>query len=286
MIKVLIVGKNSYIGNSFFEYAASKNCENSHIHVNIVDSYNEWQETAFDGYDSVLFVAGIAHRKQTPQNKALYYSVNRDLALAVATKAKNNNVKQFIYLSSMSVYGIKEGEITTRTAPEPRHNDYYGQSKYEAEILLSQDKQICEILSIIRPPMVYGAKCIGKFGDLVRLSKYMPILPNAKNKRSMIYIDNLSEFLYSLIIHKSVGVFCPQNAEYTNTSELIKLIRKEQGKRTLLTYGKIFMNLCAKIFPPIKTAFGTLYYTKELSTYQHINYQHINLEDSVRRSIV
>jgi len=184
----------------------------------------------------------------------------------------------------MSVYGIKEGEITMHTTPVPRHNDYYGQSKHEAEILLSQDSQINKILAIVRPPMVYGSKCPGKFSDLVKLSKYMPILPNAKNKRSMIYIDNLSEFLYSLITNKSVGVFCPQNTEYANTSLLIKLIRKEQGKKTLLLPGKIFIKLCTKIFPPIKTAFGTLYYTKELSTKN--SEQHITLEDSVRHSIV
>jgi len=290
MIKVLMVGKNSYIGNRLFEYITSKNNHTSNeieIKIDIVDSYNEWKEVSYNDYDSVIFVAGIAHRKQTPQNRDLYYLVNRDLALEVAKKATepNTNIKQFIYLSSMSVYGKKVGEIAMHTTPTPRHNDYYGQSKYEAETLLSQNPQINEILAIVRPPMVYGAKCPGKFGDLVKFSKYMPIIPNAKNKRSMIYIDNLCEFLYSLIIHKSVGVFCPQNPEYTNTSELVKLIRKAQGKNTLLCPGKIFMNICAKILPPINTAFGTLYYTKELSATDN-HYQLVNLEDSVRHSIV
>ena len=129
--RVLIVGANSYIGDSFAKYAGDR------LHISIVDSYEEWKTAPFKEYDSILLVAGLAHqnwnRKKQKANKELYFAVNRDLAIAVAKKAKACGVGQFIFLSSMAVYGLKSGEITVDTKPAPRKNDYYGLSKYQGE---------------------------------------------------------------------------------------------------------------------------------------------------------
>jgi len=259
-MKVLIVGAGGYIGERFIKFANSQKNFTAHI----VDSYEGWKEKDFSGYDSVIFAAGIAHRRQTKANAFLYFAVNTALAADVAKKAKLSKVRQFVYLSSMAVYGKKEGEISEHTKPNPRHNDYYGQSKYQAEQELKKLTDAEFDLAIIRPPMVYGAECPGKFKQLKGLSKWLPIVPDNRNKRSMIYVDKLSLFLCTIVQEKKAGVFCPQDDEYVNTAALIKQIRRDMGKNTvILPCLGWLVNLAKKICPPLKTAFGSLVYTKE-----------------------
>ena len=283
MKRVLVVGAGGYIGENFEAYV--KNMAD----VDTVDSYEGWKNLSFEGYCCVLFAAGIAHRKQSESNKDLYFSVNRDLPLAVAQKAKTAGAEQFIYLSSMSVYSgtaSKQGEITGHTVPKPRHNDYYGQSKYEAEAKLAALADDGFKVALIRPPMVYGRNCPGKFGQLVKLSKMLPVIPNAKNKRSMIYVDNLSKFLYTVVQDCKHGIFCPQNGEHVNTSEMIRLIRAEMGRGTLMIPGMAWaVKMAMAVCPPLKNAFGSLFYVREGDFLQHIPDNPVPLEDSVRESI-
>ena len=128
MKKILITGANSYIGTSFEKYL-KENYPDEYI-VDTVDMIDgSWREKSFAGYDSVFHVAGIAHQKETKKNAHLYYEVNRDLAVETAKKAKSEGVKQFIFLSSMSVYGMDTGVITKETKPNPKSN--YGKSKFQ-----------------------------------------------------------------------------------------------------------------------------------------------------------
>jgi len=264
--RVLIVGANSYIGDSFARYAQDK------LAVDVVDSYEEWKKADFKLYDSILMVAGLAHkpwsRRQRKANSDLYFAVNRDLALAVAEKAKASGVGQFIYLSSMAVYGMDEGEITRDTKPAPKDDDYYGLSKLQAEERLMAlleprgiETDTYKRLSIIRPPMVYGPGCPGNFNRLVRLVKWLPIFPRIDNKRSMIYIDNLCAFMAHLIEEGLGGVFLPQNKDYVNTTELVQLIAKLLGKR--MRFTRVFnplVGMVGRFVPAVRKLFGSLVY--------------------------
>jgi len=255
--RVLVVGANSYIGDSFRRYAKGR------LFIDVVDSHEEWKTASFDGYDSVLVVAGIAHQKQTAANKDLYFAINRDLAVDVAKKAKASGVGQFVYLSSMAVYGLLEGEITEDTLPSPREGDYYGQSKYQAEnelmALFGMDSCLC----IIRPPMVYGPGCPGKFSTLIKVAKILPFIPKINNQRSMIYIDNLSELLCIVVEQVVSGVLKPHNREYMNTTRLLASVLEAMGKKRPILSGFGWLIRLAMWFSPmLKTAFGSLYYTK------------------------
>ena len=160
----------------------------------------------------------------------------------------------------MAVFGKKEGEISAHTKPNPRHNDYYGTSKFEAENALTNLQNADFKIAIIRPPMVYGQNCPGKYRQLVKIAKYLPLVPCNQNKRSVIYIDNLSEFLCAVISNRASGIFHPQNPKHVSTSELITQIRRENGKNTRTFGAGLLLRLCGAVFPPVKTAFGTLYY--------------------------
>lgn len=278
MKKVLITGKNSYIGNSVEKWLMK---EPENFHVDKISMRDEsWKEKDFSQYDVVLHVAGLAHIKENNINQTLYYKVNRDLAYDTAKKANEEGVEYFIFLSSMSVYGVEEGTITYDTPLKPKNA--YGKSKIEAENLIKKLTNDLFTIAIIRPPMVYGKGCKGNYPKLSKLAVKMPFFPKYDNNRSMIYIDNLSEFMKQLIDYKKGGLFFPQNFEYIKTSELVSLISESNGDGIILT--TIFNPLIKIINTKLKKKiFGTLVYDMNLSKTK-FKYNVYNFSESIRKT--
>jgi UDP-glucose 4-epimerase len=207
----------------------------------------------------VFHVAGIAHQKETKENASLYYKVNRDLAIETAQKAKADGVFQFVFLSSMSVYGVDTGVIDKTSVPSPKSN--YGKSKYQAEEeikKLQSDKfKVC----ILRPPMVYGDGCKGNYQSLVKFAEKLPFFPNYKNCRSMISIENLSVAVYEYITRGLNGIFTPQDGKYVCTSEMVSDIAEKMGKKIKLTkLLNPLVFIATKITTKGRKAFGSLIY--------------------------
>ena len=281
MKKILITGANSYIGVSFENFIKKNYTEDYEIDtLDMIDA--AWRKKDFSGYDVVFHVAGIAHQKETKENKPLYYKVNTDLVVETAKKAKTDGVKQFIFLSSMSVYGLIEGEITSQTQIKPNTN--YGKSKYEAEQALRMLSDSKFTVTIVRPPMVYGKGCKGNFDTIIKIVKKFPIFPKVINRRSMICIDNLSEFIRVAVDQNLSGVYCPQNSKYMTTSVMATGIAEMLGKKIYLSKLLGFFVVIIKPFSPIvKKAFGDLVY-KDDDEFQ-FNYCKVENEDSVKKSV-
>lgn len=231
MKKVLITGANSYVGTNVEKWLM-KEPENFYVETLDMKDPN-WKSFDFSRFDIVFHVAGIAHVSTKKSMKDLYFKVNRDLTIEVAKKAKESGVKQFIFMSSMIVYNSKETKITIETMPNP--DNFYGLSKLEAENQLKMFKNENFTISIIRPPMIYGPNSKGNFGKLKKLSLKVIIFPNYQNKRSMLFIDNLSIFIKYIIDYKQndLVVYWPQNDSYSSTSNLVEAIRKINNKKTI-----------------------------------------------------
>jgi len=255
MKRVLIIGQNSYIGKSFEIYARDR------FELKMVSSRNQaWHSVDFSGYDSILHCAGIAHVSHNPRMKKYYYEVNCDLAINVARKAKSENVKQFVFLSSILIYGNNKTAINNETIPNP--NNFYGDSKLKAEHGLEKLSDNDFKLCILRPPMVYGKGCKGNFYKLVNLAKTVPFFPDYSNIRSIIYIDNLCNFICDSIDNNSQGTFFPQNNEHINTTELVCYIAKCYNRRVYTT--KLFnplIHILMKRISIFQKLFGNLYYS-------------------------
>lgn len=256
MKKILIVGKGSYIGTAFEEYVRSFEYD-----ISVLDTLgNEKDSFDYSGYDSIFYVAGIVHRKKNEVPPALYYEVNRDLTLEIAKKAKASGVGQFIYLSSMSVYGKTMGAITKDTPATPGND--YGKSKLEAEKLLMEQSDESFRVCILRPPMVYGRGCKGNYNTLASFVKKMPVFPKYANKRSMIFVGNLCEFVKFAVESSLEGVYLPQNKETVCTSDMAAKILEVNGKKQRFTpvfnpFLKIFGKLKVEI---VVKCFGDLWY--------------------------
>ncbi|NLK95370.1 MAG: NAD-dependent epimerase/dehydratase family protein, partial [Clostridiales bacterium] len=130
MKNILITGANSYIGTSFENWLKKWPEEYA---IDTVDTKNDiWRSKDFSSYDVVFHVAGIAHVSTDPKMEDLYYKINRDLTIEIAKKAKSEGVKQFIFMSSIIVYGDsshinKKRVIDKNTIPVP--SNFYGKSK-------------------------------------------------------------------------------------------------------------------------------------------------------------
>lgn len=283
MKKILITGKNSYIGTSLENWL--KKYPNSYSVNTISLRDKSWKEKDFSKYDVIFHVAGIAHVSTNPKMEKLYYRVNRDLTIETAKKAKDEGVKQFIFMSSIIVYGESTKDlkvIDINTVPKP--SNFYGKSKLQAEegIKLLDDDTFKVV--IIRPPMIYGKGSKGNYPKLAEAARILPIFPDIENQRSMLHIDNLCEFIKLLIDNDESGMFFPQNKEYVKTSQMVKMIADVHGKSIKLT--KIFNPVLRPMIKKLKIinkVFGNLVYDQNLSFYKE-NYQNVNLEQSIQKT--
>ncbi len=280
--KVVFIGKNSYIGTCCQEWM-KKQCPDWQM-FSLSSRDDSWSTYDFSDTDSVVFVAGIAHRKETKENKELYYKVNCDLAVNCCKRAADAGVKQFIYLSSQSVFGQKQKDrkvvITKDTVLSP--NTTYGKSKMKAEQELESLELANMKLAIVRPPMVYGKGAKGNYVRLASFAMKLPFFPKVKNERSMIFIDNLSECIRLIILNESKGYFHPQNREYVCTSNLVKTIANAHHKKLFLVAG--FQWLIGLVIPRIgivSKVFGSLVYEKEMSDCFDYQYCVCEFEESI-----
>lgn len=268
MKRILITGANSYIGTSVEKYLSQWPEE---YHVDTIDMVDgSWRRKSFEGYDSVFHVAGIAHQdsgKITEERKQLYYKVNTELTIDTAKKAKAEGVKQFIFMSSIIVYGAsaKMGEkkvITRDTIPAPI--GAYGDSKLQAELGIQPLNDDTFKVCILRPPMIYGPGCKGNYPMLVKAALKLPFFPDIQNERSMLFIDNLCAYVKAAVDGRLSGIHFPQNSEYVCTSQMVKEIALAHGRNIWMT--KVFnpvLRLMAGKVGVVDKVFGSLLYAQE-----------------------
>lgn len=288
MKKILITGAGSYIGTSFEEYM--KQWPDKY-QVDTLDMIgDDWMKYNFSGYDTVYHVAGIAHSdngKISKEKAKLYYDVNTKLTVRTAMKAKKSGVKQFIFMSSAIVYGdsasIGKKKIITKDTPVSPAN-CYGDSKVRAEKGLRKLEDENFKVVILRPPMIYGKGSKGNYPLMSKLAQKMPVFPYVDNCRSMLYIENLMEFVRLMIENEERGTFWPQNAEYSNTSELVKMIGKAHGKRIILLRGcTIPLKVMGLATGIVDKAFGNLAYDQKMSKYKE-EYRKYSINESIWRT--
>ncbi len=255
-----MTGGSSYIGGSFRAYM--EQFPEGYAIDAIGLRGEDWKRRDFSQYDAVLHTVGLAHVKETRKNAPLYDRIGRDLAVETARKARAEGVGQFVFLSSMSVYGMEEGTIGPETVPHPK--SAYGRSKLEAEELLRALETEAFRVALLRPPMVYGPGCKGNYRALVKLAGILPACPEYRNQRSMISIENLCAFIKRVIDEDAGGIFCPQDPEYVCTCDMICQIARRNGReipRThLLDFGPALLRRFTKTG---RKAFGDLVYERE-----------------------
>lgn len=283
MKRVLITGANSYVGTNVEAWLKKTPDE---FEVDTVSTFDgEWKKADFTKYDVVFHVAGIAHVDAKKKMEPLYRRVNTGLTLEIAAWAKEHGIKQFIFMSSSIVYkeskSLKPTIIDKYTVPSP--NGFYGDSKLQADIGLqameSNNFKVC----IVRPPMIYGPNCKGNFMRLAKLGTVTPIFPKYANERSMLYIDNLAEFIKQAILRELSGIYHPQNKEYACSVEIAKAFAAlNNHKLHVWRWLNVFVYLGSPFILSINKVFADYKIDMSLSEYG-FDYQLVNQVDSFKR---
>lgn len=288
-MKVLITGKGSYIGRNIKAWLENTGA----FIVDELDVENpNWINYDFRPYDTVIHVAAIVHKKSKQIPWSTYYKVNTILPYKVAKKARESLVEQFIFLSTMAVYGESKrlplgNVINEKTPLNPK--TYYGKSKLEAEIRLEKLNRQNFKVSIVRPPNIYGYGCPGNYiNSFVKLVELTPVIPIIYTdcKQSFMYIDNLSRFIYQLMNDRRAGIFHPQDGEgistFTLFSEIASLIHKDVLYS--FTLGKVIG--CFHKIPIVIKIFGGVSYSNSLSNRPYNNYSRVDFKNALRKTII
>jgi len=225
--KILIIGRNSFIGNSFAEHTSFKHCDKISLRTANLQDLN------FNGYDVVIHLPAIVHQSsEIPYKK--YYEINVELALQTALKAKKEGVKQFIFLSTIRIYGEYTPEnVIWSENTEPAPTDNYGKSKLEAEEKLKPLNDSDFLISVLRIPMVYGPGNRGNINKMIDFMVHYRVAPflTINNERNILYIRNLTEFIDQVITQKASGTFLASDPDAVSTTKIARAIAMHMNKK-------------------------------------------------------
>lgn len=265
MKRILITGATSWIGSEVEAHLAAFPGRYGVERVSLRG--DAWKERSWEGFDSVLHLAALSLEGLAALEQCL--SVNRNLTVEVAKKARAEGVSQLIFTSTMHVYGagspgsVSE-PITLETEPCPISP--YGISKLEGERALADFAEDGFGIATLRPPLVYGPGCSGNFALLAKLARTTPIFPEVDNRRSMIFSRNLAELIRLIMEDGRTGLFLPQDQEPIRTSDLVALLATAQGSRVRLSKSLApAARAAARYSEKARKVFGSSWYRSDAS---------------------
>ncbi len=277
---VLVTGSKGYLGSSFMNLFKNKyTFEKFSLLSQKIEDIN------FENIDVILHCAALVHQK-VEYSYEKYQEINVSYPVKLAKLAKQNGVKQFVFISTIAVYGEDEEKLDENTVCNPITP--YGKSKLEAERELLKLSDDSFTVSIIRPPMIYGKNAPGNIDSLVKIVKKVPIIPlgGIENKRSFISIQNLCHIIDEIIIQRRNGVFLVSDDEPLSTSKFIELIAKNLEKKVYLVKIPFFESLLKLVKPSFhKRLYGSLEVDNSISK-EKLNLKNpYSVEDGIKLMI-
>ena len=207
------------------------------IAVGGIDGNTDWSG-ALRGIDCLIHLAARVHVMHEKSSDPLteFRRVNVEGTVRLAEAAAAAGVKRLVYVSSIKVNGEATFERPFSESDVPNPPDPYGVSKYEAEMALQKISAETGLeIVIVRPPLVYGPGVGGNFARMLGwIEKGIPLpLGSVRNRRSMIYVENLADALIHCTTHaKAAGeTFLVADSESVSTPELIRLLAEKMGRK-------------------------------------------------------
>lgn len=283
-MRVLITGQNGYVGKSIANWLKKNGFEDSEVSFLSLRG-DKWKEESFYEIDSIIHCAALVHKNQNEHSLEEYRKINTILTAELAEKAKNEGVRQFVFMSTKGVYGMHKtcfDEVIVNEDTPLKPYKKYGLSKREGEIRLLEMNDKTFHVAIIRSPLIYGKGCSGNYQQLRKMVLKFRVVPKMSSKISMIYIDNLCELIRQIVLQDRSGIYMPQNLPVHSSTEMSALIAKYNGKKILYTnLLNPIVKIASRFVPKINSAFGSSFYSEELSIIDGIDYQIVGFEKSI-----
>lgn len=283
MTKILITGTNSFVGKNYLKYSKFEKIDE----VSLFDKNPENLE--FKNYDVVIHLVAIVHQtKRIPEQE--YFKINKDLCLRVAEKAKKDKIKQFIFLSTVKVYGkFVPGSNPWNEVSVCKPDDSYGKSKFEAELALRNLEDKDFVVSIIRTPLVYGEGVRANMLSIMKLIDSSLLLPfkQIRNRRNFTSAENLVGFIDRVIERSASGIFIAMDERAISTTELVTMISANLGKKIILFripefIIKTLMTFLPRIFERLYGSFE-MDNTRTLSTLEFS--PPVSIDEGIRKMV-
>ncbi len=247
--RVLVTGANGFIGNHVTPTLEREGWSvrravlrsagmDNEVLIESIGPNTDWSG-ALEGIDCVAHLAARVHHKHEEHAVQLYHDVNVAGTLHLARSAAMAGVRHFIFVSTVLVHGrSNDGRPPFSEEDPPTPQGLYGKSKAAAEaglrrLALENSMKI----SVIRPPLVYGAGAKGNFALLTRAVSLGLPLPFAaiRNRRAFLAVQNLASFILCRLTYpdteSNFEVFLVADQEQVSTPEFIERLGKASGKK-------------------------------------------------------
>lgn len=200
-LKILLTGSNGFLGRFLFKELSKQNSiftlnrKNSNYNFDLEKDNFVLQEN----FDLVVHSSGKAHViPKNTQEILSFYKTNVNGTISLLNSFQNSTrPKYFVFISSVSVYGLNEGNLINEDNPLIAV-DPYGLSKIKAEEIV---KKWCDeynvICTILRLPLVVGENPPGNLGAMIRGIKrgYYFNIAGGKAQKSMVLATDVARFI-------------------------------------------------------------------------------------------
>ena len=221
---------------------ASKNPNFRLYETDICDAENLRKIFAENNFDAIVHLAAWAGVRPSLMNPKLYTEVNVSGTLNLLELAKEFNVKQFVFGSSSSVYGInskipfsEDDKISQPISP-------YAATKAAGELLCHTFAHLYDIRAVcLRFFTVYGARqrpdlAIHKFSKLIYEGKPIPVFGDGSTRRDYTFVDDIVQGVRHAIDYDrgDYEIFNLGESQTIALSELIELLEKSLNKKAII----------------------------------------------------
>jgi nucleoside-diphosphate-sugar epimerase len=248
--KILLTGSNGFLGSFIFKEFSDHSIKglsrnSSDYNIDLAKNAPLFNES----FDLIIHCAGIAHFIPiNDQESRNFFDVNVVGTSNLLIGLSNNPLpKHFVFISSVSVYGLNEG-ITINEDFPLLAKDPYGISKIEAEAIV---KKWCDennvICTILRLPLIVGTNPPGNLGAMIKAIRngYYFNISEGSARKSMVLATDIGKFIRQAA--SIGGIYNLTDGFHPSFYELSHFIAMQNNKKFVLRMPMLVARILALI---------------------------------------